>query len=299
MNDESQDSLPGATRPAASWVILTQGDRPEQLERAVGSALMQAGVDCEILVVGNGAAPPALDPAVRTLVLEQNVGIPEGRNIGIANTAAPFVFFLDDDGYYEDDSVAQRALQRFAASEDLGVLSMRIEDPGGRQTARRHVPRLRVGDSRVSSTVTTFLGGACVIRRAVLDAVGVFPGDFFYAHEELDLAWRAIDAGFRVEYAGDLALLHPADPPSRHAQYHYLSARNRAWIAKRRLPWLLAPVYVAVWLIISLLRSRSMRAVRSTLRGFRDGLVQTAGERSPMRWSTVLRMTRWGRPPII
>lgn len=38
-----------------SCVILTMGDRGEELERAIRSALAQRGVHLEVIVVANGA----------------------------------------------------------------------------------------------------------------------------------------------------------------------------------------------------------------------------------------------------
>ena len=51
-----------------------------------------------------------------------------------------------------------------------------------------------------SGAVTTFLGGGSVVRRAVAGPGGGAAGRFFYAHEETDLAWRALDAGWRIRY---------------------------------------------------------------------------------------------------
>jgi GT2 family glycosyltransferase len=194
--------------------------------------------------------------------------------------------------------VLRRAVDRFAAEPGLGILSLRIVDPDGGPGARRHVPRLLVGDPAVGSEVTTFLGGACVMRRAVLEDVGGFPEDFFYAHEETSLAWRALDAGWRIRYAGDLSVSHPVTSPARHAHYHYFTARNRVLLARRHLPWPLALVYLGVWAFASFVRAKPDGLV-PTLRGFAEGFRHPLGTRNPMSWRTVLRMTRLGRPPIV
>src|SRR5947207_1035082 len=76
----------GEDRPdalALSCVILTMGDRPAELSRAVRSVLDQAGPAIETVVVAIGAAPPALPPEVKTVALAANVGIPAGRNAGV------------------------------------------------------------------------------------------------------------------------------------------------------------------------------------------------------------------------
>lgn len=283
---------------AVSVVVLTLGDRPQQLARAVASVHRQRGVSADCLVVCNGGPAAAVDGA-RVVALESNRGIPAGRNVGVAETDGTLVCFLDDDAELADDTVLAGAAERFAADERLGIVSLRLVDPEGRPGQRRHVPRLRVGDPGRSSPVTTFLGGACVVRRAVLDDVGGFPEDFFYAHEELSLAWRAIDAGWRIRYEADLVVRHPSQPASRHPRFWYLQARNRVLLARRHLPLPLAVPYVGLWAGLSLARADSREARGRALRGFADGLRQPSVGRRPVSWAAVWRMTRAGRPPLL
>jgi GT2 family glycosyltransferase len=176
-------------------VVLTVGGRHAELDRAVRSVLAQSGPPIDVLVIGNGTPVPPLPSAVRTLVLPENVGIPGGRNVGVVNTEADVVLFLDDDGWLPSTELAEHLREVFAADHQLGVVSFRIIDPDSQETQRRHVPRVRVGDPRTSSEVTTFLGGACGIRREVFRTAGPLPDAFYYGHEETDLAWRAMDAG--------------------------------------------------------------------------------------------------------
>lgn len=283
----------------ASFVVLTQGDRPEELHRAIASIVAQDGVEAEIVLVSNGAGQIETPNAARLVVSRENLGIPGGRNLGAANSAHDVIFFLDDDAWYPHTNAARQALTAFAAHESLGIVSFRLADPVTGQSEQRHVPRLRAGDPNRSSDVTTFLGGACAIRRAVFVECGGYAKRFFYSHEESDLAWRTLDAGFSIRYIGEVEVLHPAAPPSRHPEYHFRSARNRVWLARRRLPWLVAIPHIAVWTFRSLLHAGGRSARKQVWRGFRAGWTLEAGQRSPIRWSTVWRMTRLGRPPIV
>lgn len=282
----------------ASWVVLTTGERPREVDAALASIAAQEGVDQEMIVVANGG--PVTAPAdVRVVELPENTGIPGGRNAGIRVAAGDVVFFLDDDARVADPDLARRALEAFAAEPRLGIVSFRIADPETGDTERRHVPRLRAGDAAHSGPVTTFLGGACAIRGAVVDQVGAYPEEFFYAMEETDLAWRALDAGWEIDYRGDLVVHHPGTKPTRHPDALWRTARNRVWLARRRLPWVLAAVYLTVWTTAMLARTRSPRGAGQVTRGLRAGFREPAGERAPMSWGTAWRMTRLGRPPIV
>ena len=175
-----------------SCVILTMGDRPAELARAIGSALAQQGDGLEVVAVGNGADVGPVPPGVKVVKLPENLGVAGGRNAGVDACGGDVVLFLDDDGWFPDPQLGTHVARRFAADPGLAVISFRVADPEGGPGARWHVPRLRAGDPERSSQVTTFAGGACAIRRAAYLEAGGLPEAFFYAHEETDLAWRLL-----------------------------------------------------------------------------------------------------------
>ena len=158
---------------SAAVVVITTGNRAEELDRALDSIRKQGFPGIETVLVANGA--PIEPMADVTLVqLEHNAGVPGGRNAGAAATTADIVFFLDDDAKYSGPGVVGDVMAAFAAADDLGVVSLRIVDEEG-MTTRRHVPRLRADQPATSSEVTTFLGGACAIRRRLFDEIGPLP----------------------------------------------------------------------------------------------------------------------------
>ena len=199
-----------------SCVILTMGNRPAEVIRAIDSVLAQHGTQVELVVVGNGADVTGLPAGVRAVRLPENVGVAAGRNAGVAACEGDVVLFLDDDGWYPDPGLAAHIAGRFAADPALAVLSMQVVDPDGGPGARWHVPRLRAGDPERSSVVTTFLGGACAIRRSAYLEAGGLPDLFFYGHEETDLAWRLMDRGYRLEYDATARMCHHTLPNARH-----------------------------------------------------------------------------------
>ncbi|MDV9195029.1 glycosyltransferase family 2 protein [Streptomyces sp. Wh19] len=285
-------------------VVITMGNRPDELRALLDSVAGQDGDRIEVVVVGNGAAVPDVPAGVRTVELPENLGIPGGRNVGIeafgpSGADVDALLFLDDDGLLPLSDTAELCRQAFEADPGLGIISFRIADPDTGVTQRRHVPRLRAADPMRSSRVTTFLGGANAVRTKVIAEVGPLPGRFFYAHEETDLAWRALDAGWMIDYRADMVLNHPTTAPSRHAVYHRMVARNRVWLARRNLPAPLVPVYLGVWLLLTLVRKPSGPALKAWLGGFREGWATPCGTRRPMKWRTVWRLTRLGRPPVI
>jgi GT2 family glycosyltransferase len=284
-------------------VILTMGNRPEEFAELLQSVAAQQGDPIRVVVVCNGvpaARLGALPEGVQVVELPENIGIPAGRNVGVRElTDVDVVLFLDDDGRLAGTDTGLAIRQAFAEDPRLGIVSFRIVDPETGVVQRRHVPRLRVGDTLRSSPVTSFLGGASAVRRAVFDGVGLLADEFFLFHEETDLAWRALDAGWSVRYRADIVLCHPATTPSRHALYHRLVARNRVWVARRNLPWPLVPIYLTTWIVLTLVRTRRPAALRAWFAGFWEGWRTPCGLRHAMSWRTVWRLTLLGRPPFV
>jgi GT2 family glycosyltransferase len=289
----------GAVRETSSWIVLTMGDRPVEVAAALDSIRSQTVPPDQIVLVGNGADPGTF-PGVHSIALPRNLGVTGGRNAGAAAATGDVLFFLDDDARCADDRVAATVLDLLGERPDVAAVSMRIVDGETGETQRRHVPRLRAGDPARSSDVTTFLGGACAIRRLDYERCGGYADEFFYAMEETDLAWRLLDSGRSIHYLAAATVHHPATEPARHGQAFVSTARNRVWTAHRRLPRVLVPVYLVIWSTLMLLRAPGGRARRDVIAGLGEG-IRTATPRpiDRMRWQTVLRMIRLGRPPVI
>lgn len=286
-------------RPKFGVVVLTMGKRPDDLHRGLASLLSQCDVDLDVVVVGNGWRPVGLPAGVKAKGLPENLGIPAGRNAGVSLVEGTLLFFLDDDACLPESDILARMAAQFALDPTLGMIQPRVVDPGGRPAPRRWTPRVRVGDPARSSPAMNVWEGAVAIRRDAFEFAGGWPAPFWYAHEGIELAWRVWDGGFHVRYDGGIEVYHPAIQPTRHAEFYRFQARNRVWLARRNLPLPVGVLYLLVWTAVSAMRLRSRTAWQETLRGYQIGLAKRAGERRPLRWRTIWRMTRAGHPPII
>ncbi|MCX3059646.1 glycosyltransferase family 2 protein [Streptomyces beihaiensis] len=302
MTDRSPTAEP---LPRIGVAVVTMGNRPKEVEALLDSVAAQHVAPTRVVLVGNGTVLPAYTGYpfdVVTVELDDNLGCPGGRNVALARLRefgdVDVAVELDDDGLLVGTDVFATVQRLYASDARLGIVGFRIADEHG-ETQRRHVPRLRAKDPMRRGLVTAFLGGAHAFSMPMLAETGDWPADFFFTHEETDLAWRALDAGWKVLYEPSLLLQHPKTSPARHAVYYRMTARNRVWLARRRLPAPLVPLYLTTWTLLTLARTRSLDGLRAWAGGFAEGVRAPAGERRPMRWRTVWRMTRLGRPPLI
>lgn len=281
---------------SVSVIVLTMGDRPAELEELVAS--FTSCQPFQGVLVGNGVAPPQF-PGWDSYELEENIGISAGRAYGADQATGDLLAFIDDDAKNLTSDLLQRARSAFAAEPDLAAIALRVVVEGTDRSLSEWQPRIRGRGETVPGDVTSFHGAAHIVRAEAYRAVGGYPDNFWYAHEETDLAWRLLDTGGRIAYRPDLVLSHPPTKPSRHNKHLWYSARNRIFLARRHLPLPWAIAYAAVWLAIQILRCRSFDDVKAVLRGTAAGAREPAGARAPISWQTITRMTRLGRPPLI
>ncbi len=288
-----------STRPRVGAVVLSMGTRPREFPRALASLLAQEDVDLDVVVVGNGWEPVGLPAGVRSVHLPENVGIPEGRNVGAAEARGDVLFFYDDDAYLPTTDVLSRLCAVLERQPEVGAVQPRPVDPGGAPSPSRWVPRPGGRDPLRAGVVGWIWEGTFVVRAELFHRVGGWPGHFFYGHEGIELVWRIWDEDFTTWYAPDVVMNHPATSPARHAAYLRNNARNRVWVARRNLPAPLIVMYLTTWTLVSVARLRSPRLLREWFAGFREGFGPGAGPRRVMRWSTVWRLTLAGRPPVV
>ena len=169
------------SEPRVAVVVPTR-DRPERLRRLLDSLDAQTVRDFELIVVDDAAGR----------------GPSAARNDGWRRARAPLVAFIDDDcvatpGWLE-------GLLAHAGAEVVQGRTLPESDRRG-----PFVRSLWVEESGPYYQACNIL-----YSRALLERLGGFDADAFpHVGEDTDLAWRALAAGARIEWAPD-ALVHHA-----------------------------------------------------------------------------------------
>jgi GT2 family glycosyltransferase len=224
-----------------SIAILTYR-RPAYLERAIVSAQSQRGNIDEILVVDNAADEELRSwlnlrfPSVRYLPMSYNGGC-DGRNLALREARAPIVITIDDDVELVGEDCANAVIEAFEQDSSLACLNFKILRPDGRLCDRDWCHPRPIEDASRGFETYFILEGECALRREAALNVGGYSPAFFLYHEGLDLAYRLISQGYRIQYTPDIAVLHHIAPDAtRASRFYYCSVRNGIWIAYQYLP---------------------------------------------------------------
>ncbi|MCB2128042.1 MAG: glycosyltransferase [Rhodobacteraceae bacterium] len=191
-------------------VIIPHFNDTARLRRCLG-ALFAPGIGtAEVVVVDNGSTEPtgwvsADFPAVR-LLHEPMKGAANARNRGVAETTAPWVFFLDADCVPAPDWLS--AAQAGCGAADIvgGAIDVFDETPPPRSGAQAFETvfafNYRDYIEKKHFSVTANL----LTSRTVFDAVGPFIDGL---SEDAEWCLRARAKGFRIALDENLRVSHP------------------------------------------------------------------------------------------
>lgn len=191
------------SEPRVAVVVPTR-DRPERLRRLLDSLAAQSVRDFEVIVVDDGSRTPVAADAARVVRRAAAGGPSAARNDGWPLARAPLVAFVDDDCVATPGWLAALLAAAEAASGAV-VQGRTLPDP---READRLGPYAR--SLWVEEPGPYYQACNILYPRALLERLGGFDADAFpYVGEDTDLAWRALAAGARIEWAPD-ALVHHA-----------------------------------------------------------------------------------------
>ncbi|MFH0883300.1 MAG: glycosyltransferase family 2 protein [bacterium] len=226
----------------------------------------------EVLVVDNSSSDGSVGavqqayPWVRVLHLSENLGYAGGCNAGIRATHAEWVWLLNDDvrirpGILDELLAVGRSAPDIAAVQPK-ILSQQDEgkfdyaggaggliDRYGFPFALGRIGGVLEEDKGQYDTSREIFwasGTACLWRREALEDVGLLDEGFFAHMEEIDLAWRAWNAGWRAMSAPKGVVEHFGGGTLSYLSWRkmFLNHRNNLiTIAKnaeaKRLWWLM------------------------------------------------------------
>ncbi len=162
-------------------VIIPTFDRPHLLPRAVESA-RRAGTDVEVIVVDDASTDSTANVCaqlrgIKYIRLDRNQGVAGARNIGILESTADFIAFLDDDDLRLPGSLDHQ-LSLFESLPEAGFVGggVLLADqeciPTG-ETALVHAER---GDLfwKILELNVHLIPSSVVVRKSCFQEVGLF-----------------------------------------------------------------------------------------------------------------------------
>ncbi|MCS7223829.1 MAG: glycosyltransferase family 2 protein [Armatimonadetes bacterium] len=229
-------------KPALLSIIIVSWNVKDdviQCLQSLSSAPELAKGDWEIIVVDNASTDDTVDtvrrlfPFVRLIANRENVGFTRANNQGLKCSQSKYVFLLNPDTIADPKSIRKMVVFAEKAPE-IGVIGPRLVGPDGTlQWSARSFPDIGAGLFRNTplsrlfpntfyerrylgkdlprdspSEVDWVSGAALLVRRSVLNQIGLLDEDYWSYCEDVDLCWRVKAKGFKVIYYPEVTIVH-------------------------------------------------------------------------------------------
>ncbi len=224
----------------------------EQCLHAVRKAMQ--GVEGEVIVVDNnsidGSNRMVKDkfPEVKLIINKKNLGFSRANNQGIKVAKGEYVLLLNPDTVVEDDTFS-KIIRFMDQHPTAGALGVKMVDGSGKflPESKRGLPtpaaaaykmfglsklfprskrfahyHLGYLDENQTHEVEVLSGAFMLLRKKVLDEIGLLDESFFMYGEDIDLSYRVIKAGYKNYYFPETRIIHYKGESTKKSSVNYV-----------------------------------------------------------------------------
>ncbi len=231
--------------------------------RSIGSAhAFNASYIIEVFVVDNNSVDRSVEmvqqkfPGVRLIANSDNPGFSIASNQAIRESKAEYVLLLNPDTVVQEDTL-EKVLKFMDDHPAAGGLGVKMINGQGNflHESKRGLPtpmtafykmfglsdlfpksklfsRYHMGHLPKDQTneVEILAGAFMLMRRSVLDQVGLLDEDYFMYGEDIDLSYRIVQGGYRNYYFADTQIIHYKGESTRKGSLNYVLVFYQAMI---------------------------------------------------------------------
>jgi hypothetical protein len=284
-----------AETPVRVAIVIVNWNRAHDTARCLRSLESSRFSGWSAIVVDNGSTDGSAQflrerfPTVELVGNERNLGFAGGTNVGIERAlaqAVPYILLLNNDAELLPDTLSV-LLEAADARPRAGIVSPLILYGDGRRIwfagayRRRFPPGFSwpgYGSTRfpclVPRRIDYATGCAMLLRREMLQEIGLLDGAYFMYWEDMDLCERARRAGWEIWLIPKAVVRHHVSSTLGEwsAEKWYHLARHIPTFYLRYYRWPRpAMLAYAGWVTVRELLRGNRRCIAPLWRGFRDG----------------------------
>ena len=244
--------------------------------------------DMEVIVVDNASTNDEASiiqekyPQVTVIKSDKNLGFAGGNNLGIKAAHGKYIFLLNNDTILQPQtSDIRHLIDRLESSPEIGVVCPKIrfawDNNPIQYTGFTPLSKITVrnksigfgeedkGQYDIPHSTPYAHGAAMMIKREVIDRVGLMPECYFLYYEELDWSMMISHAGYGIWYEPACTIYHKESRTTGQNSplRTYYITRNRLLLVKRN--WKGSYKYLTYLYLICIVATRDI--LKYTLKG--------------------------------
>ncbi len=251
-------------------LIIISYNRLEELKETITNVLNYKNSLNKIFIIDNNSNDGTdnwlndlNDDIFYKILSKKNLGVAGGRNLGIQKSDAEILVFLDDDAVFNTKKNDPFLLvsEEFDKNKKLGIVAFKIINYYSKEVQRHEFPFVdKNTPPDIKKKCAYYVGAGHAISKDVFEKCGLYPEDYFYGKEELDLSLRAINNDFTLIYNPNIEVFHKQSPKGRQKNDEKWAQvyRNRLVISYKYYPFIYKIVTNFLWFVKITLISKSI-----------------------------------------
>lgn len=281
-----------ADAPVAFSIVMITYAR----DAIAASAIQQVALavngrqDVEFILVDNN--PDTIDRSTllapftrwQYVKLGYNKGV-SARNDGAFASRGTFILFIDDDTFLTPVGALEVYEKDFADHPKVAIVTARIVDHHTGETLRATFPHTdKCRDKDKPFKTFRFQATGFAIRLSAFQKIGPWSEEFFYGLEELEYAYRVLNAGYEILYEPAIRALEHNHPGGRRPKraVQEMNLTNKMIISFKYMPVLYLPINFVLFSAYMLILNRGRLNVIRSFWSFLKWAAGNAGERQPL-----------------
>jgi GT2 family glycosyltransferase len=245
--------------------------------------------DLEVILVENNSQDKSLKIAegykrIKIIKNKSNLGFAAGNNIGINIAKGKYIVLLNNDATLERNWL-KKLIPILEKDKKIGVIGGKIKYKnektwfsGAKVYFGGFVRHNYLGDK--SGECDYVACAAVILKKSVLEKVGLFDESFFLYGEDAELCMRIKKAGYKIFYNPNAVSYHLIEEKRMSSHEEYYEQRNRVYLYAKNLgfmkiPYLLLDLFFLFpifWLNRILKNPRKIKFLRESLKARIDSI---------------------------
>ena len=212
--------------------------------------------EMEVIVVDNASKKDEASiiserfPQVKVIRSNKNLGFAGGNNLGIKEAKGEYILLINNDTYFKDFNI-DSLIKRLESSDKIGIVCPKIRFAWGNNPIQfaGYTPLSNItlrnkaigfgeedkGQYNTAHPTPYAHGAAMLIKREVIEKVGLMPECFFLYYEEIDWSMMFTHAGYEIWYDPSCTVYHKESQTTGQNSplRTYYITRNRLLLVKR------------------------------------------------------------------
>lgn len=262
-------------------IIIISYNRKKELRECLNNVFQLNPAPMEILILDNCSEDGTREMMrtdelfahniVRIIEAPANLGVAGGRNYALKQAKGDLLFFLDDDAIIEPGNALQIVNRYFSSQPALGVLAFKIVNYHSKTIQREEFPHKNKRlYNRKEFNTSYYVGAGHVIPRNIFNECGLYPEDYFYGMEELDLSMRVMDHDYNILYTDEITVYHKKALSGRvtNKEKYKFMLRNRLIISYKYLRWSHFISTFIIWSLKTAMDAKDLQVILNAVKEF-------------------------------